>query len=212
MFVRAHEGYLDQGIMVKDSKLLRAAYRKSSWFKKDIVSILPTDFFYFLFPGECHYQIPCNVIVRLNRIAKIERMFQFFDKTETSTNFPNAFRILKIVFYILVLIHWNACLYFTVSFYIGFNTDTWVYQGDPSLATQYCYSFYWSTLTLTKIGETPLPEPDNNYELCFVTGDFLIGVLIFAAILGNISMVISNMTTEKTAFSNRMDAIKGPKH
>ena len=90
------------------------------------------------------------------------------------------------------------------------------------MATQYCYSFYWSTLTLTKIGETPLPEPDNNYELCFVTGDFLIGVLIFAAILGNISMVfyflpdqnieldnnfqvISNMTTEKTAFSNRMD-------
>ena len=114
--------------MVKDSKLLRAAYRKSSWFKKDIISILPTDFLYFLFPGECRYQIPCKVIVRLNRIVKIERMFQFFDKTETSTNFPNAFRILKIVFYILVLIHWNACVYFTVSFYIGFNTDSWVYQ------------------------------------------------------------------------------------
>ena len=125
---RAHEGYLDQGIMVKDSKLLRAAYRKSSWFKKDVISILPTDFLYFLFPGECRYQIPCKVIFRLNRIAKIERMFQFFDKTETSTNFPNAFRILKIVFYILVLIHWNACVYFTVSFYIGFNTDSWVYQ------------------------------------------------------------------------------------
>ena len=128
MFMRAHEGYLDQGIMVKDSKLLRAAYRKSNWFKKDLLSILPTDFFYFLFPGECYYQIPCNVIVRLNRIAKIERMFQFFDKTETTTSIPNAFRILKIVFYILVLIHWNACLYFTVSFYIGFNTDNWVYQ------------------------------------------------------------------------------------
>ena len=55
-------------------------------------------------------------------------MFQFFDKTETTTNFPNAFRILKIVFYILVLIHWNACIYFTVSFFIGFNTDVWVYQ------------------------------------------------------------------------------------
>ena len=82
-------------------------------------------------------------------------------------------------------------------------------QGDPSLASQYVYSFYWSTLTLTKIGETPQPMPDNNYELAFVTGDFLIGVLIFAAILGNISMVISNMTVEKTTFSNRMDAIKG---
>ena len=128
IFVRAHEGYLDQGIMVKDPKMLRAAYRKSSWLKKDIISIIPTDLFYFLFPDQCHYQIPCNVIVRLNRIVKIERMFQFFEKTETSTNFPNAFRILKIVFYILVLIHWNACIYFSVSFYIGFNTDSWVYQ------------------------------------------------------------------------------------
>ena len=137
IFVRAHEGYLDQGIMVKDSKMLRAAYRKSSWFKKDIVSIIPTDLFYFLFPHKCHYQIPCNVIVRLNRIAKIERMFQFFDKTETSTNFPNAFRILKIVFYILVLIHWNACIYFSVSFYIGFNTDTWVYQVKTFLRHKY---------------------------------------------------------------------------
>ena len=42
-----------------------------------------------------------------------------------------------------------------------------------------------------------------------MTGDFLVGVLIFAAILGNISMVISNMTVEKTTFQNRMDAIKG---
>ena len=195
MILRAHEGYLDQGIMVKDSKLLRANYRKSIWFKKDIISILPTDCLYLLFPGECHYQIPCKVIVRLNRIVKIERMFQFFDKTEATTNFPNAFRILKIVFYILVLIHWNACVYFTVSFYIGFNTDSWVYQGDPSLASQYVYSFYWSTLTLTTIGETPQPEPRNNAQLLFVTGDFLVGVLIFAAILGNISMVSNNSSS-----------------
>ena len=40
---------------------------------------------------------------------------------------------------------------------IGFETDSWVYQGSPKLATQYIYSFYWSTLTLTTIGETPQP-------------------------------------------------------
>ena len=150
IFVRAHEGYLEQGILVKDSKMLRAAYRRSSWFKKDMISILPTDFLYFLFPGKCYYQIPCKVIVRLNRIVKIERMFQFFDKTETTTNFPNAFRILKIVFYILVLIHWNACVYFTVSFYIGFNTDSWVYQVGAVLAL--------STLSSRHVRETrPCP-------------------------------------------------------
>ena len=70
------------------------------------------------------------------------------------------------------------------------------------------YSFYWSTLTLTKIGETPQPMPDNNYELAFVTGDFLIGVLIFATIVGNIGSMITNMNASRAEFRNKMDAIK----
>ena len=37
------------------------------------------------------------------------------------------------------------------------------FQGNPALVTQYIYSFYWSTLTLTTIGETP--QPVNNIEL-----------------------------------------------
>jgi len=93
------------------------------------------------------------------RVLRIDRMLEFFDKTETRTNFPNIFRLLfeiksfsnvfilphlffritKVVLYILVLIHWNACLFFAISFYIGFESDTWVFQGSDSLSTQYIY-------------------------------------------------------------------------
>ena len=82
-------------------------------------------------------------------------------------------------------------------------------MGHPELSTQYIYSFYWSTLTLTTIGETPQPETNVNAELIFVTTDFLAGVLIFASIVGNIGAMIANMTSERTNFQNRMDAIKG---
>ena len=41
------------------------------------------------------------------------------------------------------------------------------FQTDDSLASQYIYSFYWSTLTLTTIGETPPPCVDAEY--LFVT-------------------------------------------
>ena len=90
-------------------------------------------------------------------------MFEFFDKTESRASYPNAFRIAKVVIYILIIIHYNACLYFAVSFSIGFARDSWVYGGSPSLVTQYLYSFYWSTLTLTTIGETPQPVTDVEY-------------------------------------------------
>ena len=117
----------------------------------------------------------------------------------------------QVVILIVILIHWNACIFFTISFFIGFGEDKWVYNNsmtyeNDSLATQYIYSFYWSTLTLTTIGETPQPERDLEYF--FVTIDFLVGVLIFATIVGNIGSMITNMNASRAEFRNKMDAIK----
>ena len=116
-----HEGYLEQELVVKDAKLLRKNYIKGSYFLMDMISILP-DFAYFLFPSKCHENVPCPVIFRLNRVARLDRMFEPFSKTETRTNFPNAFRITKVIVNIMILIHWNACFFFTISFAIGFET------------------------------------------------------------------------------------------
>ena len=120
---------MEQGLMVKDSKLLRKNYLKDSKVILDLLSIFPTDFAYFLFSSSCYEQIPCPVAVRLNRILRTDRMMEFFSRTETRTRSPNAFRISKIILYLLLLIHWDACLYFVVSFYVGFETDVWVYHG-----------------------------------------------------------------------------------
>lgn len=141
---------------------------------------------------------------------RLPRMLEWFDRTETQTGYPNAFRICKVVLVILILIHWNACFYFAISYALGFGTDNWVYNlngpRNSSLSRQYIYSFYWSTLTLTTIGETPTPENDPEY--LFVVGDFLAGVLIFATIVGNIGSMISNMNLARVEFQNRMDGVK----
>jgi len=47
------------------------------------------------------------------------RMLEFFQRTETRTNYPNALRISNLVMYIVIIIHWNACLYYSVSKAIG---------------------------------------------------------------------------------------------
>lgn len=71
---------------------------------------------------------------------------------------------------------------------------------------QYIYCFYWSTLTLTAIGEVPVPTRDEEY--IFVIFDFLIGVLIFATIVGNVGSMITNMNASRAEFQSRMDAVK----
>lgn len=40
--------------------------------------------------------LPCPVIVRLNRLFRLPRMWEWFDRTETATSYPNAFRICKV--------------------------------------------------------------------------------------------------------------------
>ncbi|XP_019872466.1 cyclic nucleotide-gated cation channel subunit A [Aethina tumida] len=208
--VHAHEGYLEQGLLVTDARKLRQHYLQSKQWRTDILSVLPTDLAYIWWPPYFSVKVPCPVIVRLNRLIKIPRLLEWFERTETDTNYPNVFRICKVVLAILVLIHWNACLYFAISYAIGFGTDNWVYNLDgpknSTLARQYIYSFYWSTLTLTTIGETPVPE--NDAEYLFVVADFLAGVLIFATIVGNIGSMISNMNVARVDFQNRMDGVK----
>ncbi|KAM6963119.1 cyclic nucleotide-gated channel cone photoreceptor subunit alpha-like [Aplochiton taeniatus] len=207
-FVRSRTGFLEQGLLVKDSKKLRDRYMRTKQFKYDMLSILPTDLL-FLKVG---YN---NPELRFNRLFKMARLFEFFDRTETRTSFPNVFRISNLVLYILIIIHWNACVFYAISKTIGFGTDTWVYPNishpeHGRLARKYIYCLYWSTLTLTTIGETPPPVRDVEY--LFVVCDFLIGVLIFATIVGNVGAMISNMNASRADFQAKIDAIKQYMH
>ncbi|XP_054244826.1 cyclic nucleotide-gated olfactory channel [Indicator indicator] len=202
--IRLHTGFLEQGLLVKDLKKLRDNYIYTLQFKLDVLSILPTDLAYFA--AGLH-----RPELRFNRLLRFSRMFEFFDRTETRTSHPNLFRISNLVLYILIIIHWNACIYYAISKAIGFGTDTWVYPNvtDPEygyLSREYVYCLYWSTLTLTTIGETPPPVRDEEY--LFVIFDFLVGVLIFATIVGNVGSMISNMNATRAEFQAKIDAIK----
>ncbi|XP_031820016.1 cyclic nucleotide-gated cation channel alpha-3 [Sarcophilus harrisii] len=204
LLVRMRTGFLEQGLMVKDAEKLRKHYMSTFQFKLDVLSLVPTDLA-FLKVGLNYPEL------RFNRLLKFARLFEFFDRTETRTNYPNIFRIGNLVLYILIIIHWNACVYFAISKLIGFGTDSWVYPNISipeygRLSRKYIYCLYWSTLTLTTIGETPPPVKDEEY--LFVVIDFLVGVLIFATIVGNVGSMISNMNASRTEFQAKIDSIK----
>lgn len=193
--------------MVKDKKLLWDRYITSFQFRLDAVSMIPTDILYLYF-GLDYPEI------RINKLLRIGRMMEFFTKIENKTNYPNILRIANLIMYILIIIHWNACFYYSFSKAIGFGVDEWVYPslddpdepefGEPM--RKYAFSLYWSTLTLTTIGETPPPALDS--EFLFHVADFLVGVLIFATIVGNIATMISNMNAFQAQFQSQIDNIK----
>uniref|UniRef100_A0A671QGQ3 Cyclic nucleotide gated channel subunit alpha 2a n=1 Tax=Sinocyclocheilus anshuiensis TaxID=1608454 RepID=A0A671QGQ3_9TELE len=202
--VRLRTGFLEQGLLVKDLTNLRESYFHTMQFKLDLLSILPTDLAYIAIG----IHVP---ELRFNRLMRFSRLFELFDRTETPTSYPNIFRICNLVLYILVIIHWNACIYFAISKSLGFGSDQWVYPNisDPesgTLTRGNVYCLYWSTLTLTTIGEVPAPVRDEEY--LFVVFDFLVGVVIFATIVGNVGAMISNMNATRAEFQAHIDAIK----
>ncbi|XP_072296147.1 cyclic nucleotide gated channel subunit alpha 2a [Eucyclogobius newberryi] len=209
IIVRLHTGFLEQGLLVRDLGRLRHTYLRTVRCWLDLGSVLPTDLLY-LWVGP-----DFTPLLRFNRLLRLPRLSELFERTETRTGYPNAFRICKLVLYILVIIHWNACGYYSFSSLLGLGSDSWVYPNasDPEFAAltrKYIYCLYWSTLTLTTIGETPPPVRDEEY--LFLIFDFLVGVLIFASIVGNVGSMISNMNATKASFQSRVDSLKHYMH
>ncbi|CAD6185819.1 unnamed protein product [Caenorhabditis auriculariae] len=214
IFVRTRTGYLDQGLVVRDVDKIKKIYFASTQWKMDLASIVPLDYIIgWPWPISWFRALP---IIRVNRLLRVSRAKDCMERTETRSSMPNAFRVLVVVWYIVIIIHWNACFYFWISETIGLGSDMWVYghlnkQSLPddvpdTLVRRYIYSFYWSTLILTTIGE--VPSPVQNIEFVFVTLDLMCGVLIFATIVGNVGSMISNMSAARTEFQNKMDGIK----
>ncbi|CAF3055419.1 unnamed protein product [Rotaria socialis] len=203
-FIQTRRGYLEQGLIVRDITKLRKNYMRSRAFILDLISLLPTDFLYFV------PKLRLVPALRFNRLFRIYRTFEFSDKVETQTNHPNVFRLVSLLIIIMIIIHWNACFYFIISRWIGYSTDGWVYNMTAptaaTLTTQYLYCFFWSTLVLTNIGEVPPPETD--IEVLFVTADFLTGVLIFATIVGNVGSIIASMNAVRADFRQKVDQVK----
>lgn len=155
MVISFRTGYLDQGILVTEPGKIAESYIKSKRFFADILSLFPTDFFHVFYS----VNLP---LLRLNRLIKTYKSLGIKDIMESHTNYPTFYRVFFLLHLMFVLINWNAGIYIMISRAEGFGTNQWVYVGNGSLYQQYLKSFYWSTLTLTAIGD--LPSPATNYE------------------------------------------------
>ncbi|KAL1453893.1 hypothetical protein WDU94_010196 [Cyamophila willieti] len=95
--------------------------------------------------------------------SKVYRVYDYYYIVESRTVYPNLWRVVNLVHILLIFAHWFGCFYFLLSQAEGFYGD-WVYPyrvGEFSTLTRkYLGSIYWSTLTLTTIGDLPQPETD----------------------------------------------------
>ena len=135
-----------------DSTLLRRHYTRTWTFPIDVISVLPSDLLYVWLGTTCTF-------VRLNRLVRLGRLVEFLQRAESRTNYPNVLRVGILGIVVVLAIHWNACVYYQLSVWIGLGSDGWVYTPAPGtgLADHYFFCVYWSTMLLLTIGEMDHP-------------------------------------------------------
>nr|XP_049691802.1 cyclic nucleotide-gated cation channel beta-3 isoform X1 [Helicoverpa armigera] len=192
-FVKPRLMFLHEGFWVDDPTETRKNYRKKMQYKFDVISLLPLDILYIYFGTQ-------KVILRLPRVLKLQTFWEFHQAMDRVLSSPYVVRIGKTLFYIFYLIHLNACAYYAMSDYIGLGSNGWVYDN---VGSPYIRCFYFATKTATSIGKNPKPE--NTIEYLFMTAAWLMGVFVFALLIGQIRDIIATATRAKTEYRKTLD-------
>ncbi|XP_043275927.1 cyclic nucleotide-gated cation channel alpha-3 isoform X2 [Venturia canescens] len=193
-------GYLEDGVLQTDATKLRNHYMNSTTFYIDCLCLLPLDFLYL--------SLGFNSILRSFRLVKIYRFWAFMDRTERHTNYPNLFRSTSLIHYLLVIFHWNGCVYHIISKNNGFGSKDWVFSDSETadVVKQYLQSYYWCTLALTTIGD--LPRPRSKGEYLYVIVQLLFGLLLFATVLGHVANIVTSVSAARKEFQAKLDGVK----
>ncbi|XP_072022486.1 cyclic nucleotide-gated channel beta-1-like [Amphiura filiformis] len=205
--------FFDCGMVVGSTnnlirRLMRKNYLKTPNCRMDFLSLFPLDLFYFAtgFYSDPNYGLEgaatASILLRLPRLIKVHSYVEFVERFENRTTYPNIFRVIQSVGYLLYMIHLNTCCYYLVSVWEGFGVNEWVFPQNASNSA-YVFCLYRAAKTLITIGN--LPPPVTNFEIFFMNVDFLIGIFVFATIIGQMRDIVGNAGAARGAFRRRMD-------
>jgi len=129
----------------------------------------------------------------LLKLLKVNRTLR--ESGEAIIN-PAIFRLMMLVFWILMAAHQIACLWILVS-------------GNPDgLAPldRYISSFYWTITTIATIGYGDI-TPKGSQQMLFVILIELLGAAMYGLVIGNIAGLIASIDVAKSQYREKLDKI-----
>nr|CDJ81705.1 Ion transport and Cyclic nucleotide-binding domain containing protein [Haemonchus contortus] len=195
--------FMKGGISVKARDETLKHYLMSSVFKLDLFAMIPTDFIYI-------YSGP-TPIWRLNKLTKIHSFWQLFDLLDNSFSSPSVIRVTRTLSYMIYIIHCNSCIYYLLSAWQAFGQiayhengkwylNKWVYNNQGNA---YIRCFYFTAAVATSTGNNPAPT--NVIEYVYMTCSWMMGVFVFALLLGQIRDIVSNANRTREEYRRQMD-------
>lgn len=193
IFVKFNTAIPGRGKLVFDRKAIAKKYI-ASWFLIDLLAAVPlytvSKFFTVVRLGKI------VGIIRLNRLLKLLRISKSLKRLGGPGINPAIFRLILLVFWILMAAHTIACGWIMMT-------------GNPDGLTPfdlYIRAFYWTTTTLTTIGYGDI-LPVNTNQIIYVIIIEFIGAGMYGLIIGNIANLIANIDVAKAQHREKMEKL-----
>jgi CRP-like cAMP-binding protein len=152
-----------------------------------------------------HYE-PSFLAGRLLRVGHLVSYFLAWERVSSLK--PSIIRIVKSIFVVIFLAHFIGCIFQLIILLEG-DAAKPAFTGsvgilEKSLPSRYIRSFYWSFVTMTGYNNT---DPQTQTETIFSIFVTLIGISLFATIIGTVGSLVTNLDSSKLYFRQKMDGI-----
>eukprot|EP00672_Neobodo_designis_P018201 CAMPEP_0174828236 /NCGR_PEP_ID=MMETSP1114-20130205/1211_1 /TAXON_ID=312471 /ORGANISM="Neobodo designis, Strain CCAP 1951/1" /LENGTH=373 /DNA_ID=CAMNT_0016061949 /DNA_START=36 /DNA_END=1154 /DNA_ORIENTATION=- len=201
VFIKAHTAYEHDGEEISDQKAILRRYARS-WLVPDVLSLIPLEVFSAAIG---HYE-PAFLAGRLLRVGHLVTYFLAWERVSSLK--PSIIRIVKSIFVVIFLAHFIGCIFQLIILLEG-DAAKPAFTGsegilEKSLPSRYIRSFYWSFVTMTGYNNT---DPQTQTETIFSIFVTLIGISLFATIIGTVGSLVTNLDSSKLYFRQKMDGI-----
>ena len=145
----------------------------------------------------------------VNRLLLFVRFLEYFVRWEKFSRWkPSVVRIAKSTFVVMYLAHVVGCALQLVIIVEGDHAEQGFTGTEEfmhrSLGSRYLRSFYWAFVTMTGYSNT---HPHTETEVIFCIIVTIVGISLFATIIGTVGSLVTNLDSSKLFFRQKMDSV-----
>ncbi|OQV26238.1 Cyclic nucleotide-gated cation channel beta-1 [Hypsibius exemplaris] len=203
--------FVSNGVWVENRQDIVRRYTHSWRFRLDVIASIPLDFFYLaLNKGELKDGWKgAGVLLRLPKLLKLPSYWESHNRLDQVARSPHLLRVLNSLAYMMWMIHANACIFYSISMWERSQNikNRWIYSefidGRIYPVPAYLHCFWRSFIVATAVGNAP--EPENIVENAYMIFSWLVGVFVFALLIGQIRDIFTQMSYQEDHYKKTVD-------
>ena len=144
--------------------------------------------------------------IKLFRILRVKRIWKrLFYRARLN---PSVVRLCKLFGFLIFEWHWIGCSYWFIASAEGFGGE-WSPPSEVlaySFNQQYIRAYFWAVTVTTGVGRDIIPETDSQF--IFTTCAIIVGVLMYALIVGSVGSALQSIDSPDSQRIRRMDSVR----